>query len=78
VTTIFVERELKKLKRHKSTGIDNLPPGMLKDVAHEIASPISYLINLSLRSGQVPSEWKIAQVIPLHKSGNTEIGRAHV
>ena len=33
VSTIFIERELWKLKRHKSTGIDNLPPGMLKDVA---------------------------------------------
>jgi hypothetical protein len=44
---------------------------MLKDVAHEIARPISYIINLSLRSGQIPTEWKTAQVIPLHKAGNT-------
>jgi exonuclease III len=71
VSTIFVERELRKLKRHKSTGIDNLPPGMLNDVGHEIARPISYIINLSLRSGQIPTEWKTAQVIPLHKAGNT-------
>ena len=25
-----------------------------------------------MRSGQVPNEWKIAEVIPLHKSGSTE------
>jgi len=37
VPTVFVERELRKLKCHKSTGIDNLPPDLLKDVAHEIA-----------------------------------------
>jgi hypothetical protein len=42
---------------------------MLKDVAHEIAVPIAYIINLSLRSGRVPNDWKIAEVIPLHKSG---------
>lgn len=70
VTTMSVERELKRLKRHKSTGIDNLPPGMLKDVAHQIAKPISHIINLSLRNGQIPFELKISQVIPLHKKGS--------
>jgi hypothetical protein len=44
---------------------------MLKDVASVIAGPISYIINLSLRSGQVPTDWKVAQVVPLHKSGST-------
>ena len=70
VSIAFVERELKKLRRNKSTGIDDLPPGMLKDVASEIAKPISYIINLSLRTGQVPTDWKIARVVPLHKSGS--------
>ena len=59
------------MKRKKATGFNNLPPGLLKDAAAEIASPLAHIINLSLRSGQVPSQWKIAEVIPLHKSGNT-------
>ena len=71
VSEAFVERELKKLKRNKSTGINDLPPGMLKDVAFEIAKPISYIINVSLRTGQVPTNWKIARVVPVHKSGST-------
>ena len=71
VSEAFVERELKKLKRNKSTGIDDLPPGMLKDLASVIAKPISYIINLSLRTGQVPTDWKIARVVPVHKSGST-------
>ena len=41
VSTIFVERELKKLKRKKATGFDNLPPGLLKDAAAEIANPLA-------------------------------------
>ena len=69
VSKAFVERELKKLKRNKSTGIDDLPPGILKDVASEIAKPISFIINLSLRTGQVPTDWKISRVVPVHKSG---------
>lgn len=43
---------------------------MLKDVASVIAGPIAYVINLSLRTGQVPADWKIAQVTPLHKKGD--------
>ena len=31
VSRIFVERELKSLKRRKAAGCDDLPPGILKD-----------------------------------------------
>lgn len=71
VSKIFVEKEVRNLKRNKASGFDNLPPGLLKDVAAEIAGPIAHVINLSLRSGQVPADWKMALVIPLHKSGCT-------
>jgi hypothetical protein len=40
VPRTFVERELKKLKRHKATGIDNIPSNLLKDCATEISAPI--------------------------------------
>ena len=43
---------------------------MLKDTANVIAKPLAYIINLSLRSEQVPYDWKIAQVLPLHKGGS--------
>ena len=72
MSAVSVERELRKLKRHKSTGVDTLPPGMLKDVASVIAPALANIINLSLRTGQVPNEWKIAQVLPLHKGGNKD------
>ena len=69
VSKIEVERELKKMKRKKTTGSDNLPAGMLKDSASTISSPLSFIINLSLRQAMVPSEWKVASVTPIHKSG---------
>ena len=71
VSKIFVEKELKILKTHKSAGIDNLPPLLLRDSASVISKPISHIINLSLTSGKIPTEWKSAKVIPLHKSGKT-------
>ena len=63
-------RELRNLKRNKSTGLDNLPPGRLKDAATIITKPLAYIINLSLQSGSVPTEWKAAKIIPLFKSGS--------
>ena len=70
VSQAAVHKELTKLKRKKATGIDNLPPGMLKDAAPILAKPLTYVINLSLKSGIVPTDWKIAKVIPLNKSGS--------
>ena len=68
---IFVERELKSLKRRKPAGCDELPPGVLKDAAYVLSSPLIHLINLSLTTGLVPNKWKIAKVTPIHKKGNT-------
>ena len=31
---------------------------------------LTFIINFSLKSGVVPSEWKVAKVIPLYKSGS--------
>ena len=62
--------ELRKLKRSRAAGIDNLPPGMLKDASPILAKPFTYIINLSLSSGSFPSDWKQAKVIPIHKSGS--------
>ena len=72
VSTVEVLSQLKKLKRKKASGPDHLPPNLIKDSANIIAKPIAYVINLSLRSGLFPDEWKIARVVPLHKSGTRD------
>lgn len=70
VTTLFVERELKNMKRTKATGIDDIPTTLLKDCRSKIAKHIAYIINLSLQTASVPSDWKTAVVTPIHKSGS--------
>ena len=62
---------MKSLKRNKSDGIDGFPPGMLKNCHKEISQPLLHIINVSLNSGIVPSSWKIAKVVPIHKKGTT-------
>ena len=63
-------KELRNLKQRKESGLDNFTPGLLKDAALVLTNPLTFIINLSLETGVVPSEWKVAKVIPLYKSGS--------
>ena len=69
----IIEKLLKNLKRNKSTGLDGLTPSLLKDSAKSLAQPLTFIINLSLTSGIVPSIWKSAKITPIHKSGATNV-----
>ena len=67
VSEEFVVKEFKSLNISKSTGLDGIPARFIKDAAEVIKGPITYIVNLSLRSGIFPNEMKLAKVIPLHK-----------
>jgi hypothetical protein len=41
----------------------------IKQFASVIAKPIAHLINLTIRSGEIPLEWKEAKVTPIFKLG---------
>ena len=72
ISTSFVERELRKLKRNKATGTDLLPPNLLKDCSKVIAPPLAHILNMSINTNSVPNMWKSAKITPLFKSGNHE------
>jgi len=44
----------------------------LKQVAEEIAVPLTYLYNKSLSTGSFPEGWKKSNVTPVHKGGSTD------
>ena len=69
ITQNFTLSELKNLKCNKSSGMDNIPPRLLKDAAAVIAKPLTKIINTSLAMGAVPDEWKRAKVTPVFKKG---------
>ena len=73
ILVLFVEKELKLLPRQKTTGIDNLPHGILKDCGSIILKPLCDIINLSIRSGKFPSSWNVAKVTPIFKSGSRSL-----
>lgn len=61
---------LQSIDTRKSTGEDNVDPFFLKLAAPLITEQITYIFNLSISTGIVPSIWKTAHVFPLHKGGD--------
>ena len=70
VTPEMIAKKIKKMKDNKSTGVDGIPPKLLKEIVEQISTPLAKLFNLSLEEGIVPSEWKEANITPLFKKGS--------
>ena len=72
VSNICHERDvlccLKALKTDKSAGSDCIIPVLLKEAADVLVVPLCYIFNLSFKSGEFPSAWKIADICPVPKS----------
>ena len=54
-------------------GYDCISMNVVRESFNLICAPLTYIINLSLNSGVVPKEMKIARVIPLFKSGDNSL-----
>ena len=61
---------LKVLSPRKATGLHDLPARINRDGAEGFSYPISYNINLSLKTGVVPDEMKTARVFSLYKNNS--------
>jgi hypothetical protein len=65
---------IKSLKTKDSCGYDELSNKILKVSMPFIVSPLTYICNMSLATGEFPSRLKYAEVRPLFKSRrNTEL-----
>ena len=60
-----------QLKPKLSSGADLISTKLLKEIAPVIITPLHYLINLSLETGFVPPELKLAKIVPVFKDGNS-------
>ena len=61
---------LKQIKPSKAAGIDNISGRFINDGAEKLSAPLSFLVNVSFRTGIFPSLQKVGKVTPLHKSGD--------
>ena len=72
VSQNLIFKQLKDLKVKKATGLDGISAQFLKDGVSVIAPTVTPLVNLSLSTGIVPCDWKMAHVFPLYMSGGHE------
>ena len=62
---------IKRLKRGKAPGEDNITTAVLQDGGEPIIKALTQLFNRCLSDGRVPSSWKNASVVLIHKKGDT-------
>jgi hypothetical protein len=69
IQQIGVQKLLCNLNTNKAAGPDNLSPRFLKEVSTELSPLLTSLFQKSLVEGQVPSQWRTANVTPVFKKG---------
>ena len=62
---------IKSLDSKKSAGYDGITPDVIKKTAPSIIKPLTHIVNQSLLLGLFPDRLKIAQVLPIHKKGDS-------
>ena len=63
---------LRKLDTHKSMGPDGLHPGVLRELVHVAAKPLSIILQQSWLTGDVPTDWRLADVTPIFRKGQKD------
>ena len=73
ITGDDIRRKLQRLRCDKATGADNIPARLLCEVKSEIELPLTVIFNKSLKESIVPTDWKLADVAPIHKKGKRSL-----
>lgn len=70
VSVDFVFKELRSLNPNKSTGLDEIPAKFLREGADALKDKLTHIINLSIHTNTVPTDFKSARVRPLFKKNS--------
>ena len=68
----LVREHLAKINTHKSMGPDRMRPCVLRELAEVVAELLSIIFERSWQMGEVPKDWRIANVTPIFKKGKKE------
>ena len=75
VTVGQVSKILHSMSSSKATGLDEIPAKYLKDGSSVISKLLTHIINLSITTGSIPDDLKMARIVPLYKKNSkTHVG----
>ena len=69
ISHLDIMASIGNLKSSVSRTPDNIPSLFIKNAAINLITPLLIIFNFSLATGQVPSVWKRAIVVPIYKKG---------
>ncbi len=72
LTLDHVAAVLRALDNDKALGPDGIPARLVTETSDQIAPSLCDLFNKSLRTGVVPRDWKLANVVPVFRKGEKE------
>ena len=64
-----IEKLLAELNPHKAAGPDAIRPLVLKELRRTIAPALCTIFSRSYKTGQVPGDWRTANIAPIFKKG---------
>jgi len=70
ISAAVVLDRLNKINVNKSQGPDEIHGKLLYELRSQLAEPLTVLFNLSLSTGNIPQDWRDADVVPLFKKGS--------
>jgi hypothetical protein len=65
-----IKKLLNGLNIHKATGPDAISTRFLHDYAEELAPIMTFIFQLSLDTGNIPDDWREANMVALFKKGD--------
>ena len=70
-----VTERLSELDTTKAYGPDKIPARLLKECSEQVAPSLCSFFDHSLNIGQIPRQWKSADLTPIHKKDSKEAAK---
>ena len=67
-----MHKHLSNINSNKASGPDGIHGKILKNCSESLAYPLSLILKVSYNTGSLPKEWKLANVVPIHKKGGKD------
>ena len=70
ISSFGIFKLLNKLNINKATGPDHIGARILKETSSVIAPILRIIFQRSLDTGTIPEDWKVANIVPIHKKND--------